>query len=60
MTGRHPPRVLVIDDGPSVREVVRYLLAAFGYECQTAADGPSGLARFAASQTPHLLLISSP
>jgi CheY-like chemotaxis protein len=47
MTGRHPPRVLVIDDDPSVREVVRYLLAAFGYECQTAADGPSGLARFA-------------
>jgi CheY-like chemotaxis protein len=47
MTGRHPPRVLVIDDDPSVREVVRYLLAAFGYECHTAADGPSGLARFA-------------
>jgi CheY-like chemotaxis protein len=42
---RHP-RVLVIDDDPSVREVVRYLLASFGYDCQTAADGARGLARF--------------
>jgi CheY-like chemotaxis protein len=37
--------VLVIDDDPSVREVVSYLLASFGYDCQTAADGASGLAR---------------
>jgi CheY-like chemotaxis protein len=40
------PRVLVIDDDPSVREVVRYLLEDFGYDCETAADGPRGLARF--------------
>ena len=40
------PRVLVIDDDPSVREVVRYLFQDFGYECETAADGPRGLARF--------------
>jgi CheY-like chemotaxis protein len=38
--------VLVIDDDPSVREVVSYLLASFGYDCQTAADGLEGLARF--------------
>jgi CheY-like chemotaxis protein len=38
--------VLVIDDDPSVREVVSYLLASFGYDCQTAADGARGLARF--------------
>jgi CheY-like chemotaxis protein len=38
--------VLVIDDDPSVREVMRYLLASFGYDCQTAADGARGLARF--------------
>jgi CheY-like chemotaxis protein len=31
---------------PSVREVVRYLLVSFGYDCQTAADGSRGLARF--------------
>jgi CheY-like chemotaxis protein len=46
MADAHRPRVLVIDDDPSVREVVRYLLAAFGYECHTAANGASGLARF--------------
>ncbi len=39
-------RVLVIDDDPSVREVVSYLVASFGYDCQTAADGAKGLARF--------------
>jgi CheY-like chemotaxis protein len=42
---RHP-QVLVIDDDASVREVVCYLLASFGYNCQTAADGARGLARF--------------
>ena len=40
-------RVLLIDDDPSVREVVYYLLASFGYQCHTAADGRSGLAEFA-------------
>jgi CheY-like chemotaxis protein len=40
------PRVLVIDDDPSVREVVSFLLASFGYDCETAADGARGLARF--------------
>jgi CheY-like chemotaxis protein len=39
-------RVLVIDDDPSVREVVLSLLASFGYDCHTAADGVSGLIRF--------------
>ena len=38
--------MLVIDDDPSVRTVVRYLLESFGYACETAADGRSGLARF--------------
>ena len=36
----------MIDDDPGVREVVRYLFQDFGYECETAADGPRGLARF--------------
>lgn len=40
------PRMLVIDDDPSVREVVSYLLVSFGYDCETAADGATGLARF--------------
>ena len=37
--------MLVIDDDPSVREIVHHLLSSFGYECQTAADGASGLLR---------------
>jgi CheY-like chemotaxis protein len=41
----YPPRVLVIDDDPNVREIVSALLASFGYDCQTAADGRSGLVR---------------
>jgi CheY-like chemotaxis protein len=41
------PRILLIDDDPNVREVVGALLTYFGYECQTAADGRTGLARFA-------------
>ena len=40
------PRVLVIDDDASTREVMSYLLAEFGYDCETAADGRRGLARF--------------
>jgi two-component system chemotaxis response regulator CheY len=46
MADGRSPRVLVIDDDPSVRQVVRFLLAAFGYESHPAADGPSGLAQF--------------
>jgi CheY-like chemotaxis protein len=38
--------MLLIDDDQNVREVLAHLLASFGYDCQTAADGPSGLARF--------------
>jgi CheY-like chemotaxis protein len=47
MAEARPPRVLVIDDDPSVREVIRYLLASFGYDCETAPDGATGLALFA-------------
>jgi CheY-like chemotaxis protein len=40
-----PPRVLVIEDDPNVREVVSALLVSFGYACEAAADGRSGLVR---------------
>ena len=42
----HRPRILLIDDDPSVRDVLQHLLASFGYDCHTAADGVSGLGRF--------------
>jgi CheY-like chemotaxis protein len=41
-----PLRVLVIDDDPGVRELVSDLLVSFGYECDTAANGTEGLARY--------------
>ena len=41
------PRMLLIDDDANVREVLEHLLTSFGYQCQTAADATSGLARFA-------------
>jgi CheY-like chemotaxis protein len=46
MVDGHRPRVLVIDDDSSVREVVSSLLVSFGYECETAVDGVRGLNRF--------------
>lgn len=45
MIDSYPPRVLVIDDDPNLREIVSALLASFGYDCQTAANGWSGLVR---------------
>ena len=45
MVDTYPPRVLVIEDDPNLREIVSALLASFGYDCQTVADGRSGLVR---------------
>jgi CheY-like chemotaxis protein len=42
----YPPRVLVIEDDPNVRDLIGALLASFGFDCQAANDGPSGLVRF--------------
>ncbi len=41
---RQPARMLVIDDDPLVRQGLREILEAQGYEVETAADGESGLA----------------
>ena len=46
MAAARQPRALVIDDDPGVCQFVSDLLAEFGFECQTANDGASGLARF--------------
>jgi len=42
------PRILVIDDDASLREVVRYILTEGGHEVLTAADGAAGLELLAA------------
>src|SRR3972149_850016 len=38
-----PPKILVIDDEPSIVNLVSSYLKAEGYEVFTASDGPSGL-----------------
>ena len=41
-------RVLVVDDEPTVRDVVRRYLERDGYQVEVAADGPSALGALAA------------
>ncbi|HEX2882983.1 MAG TPA: response regulator transcription factor [Candidatus Limnocylindria bacterium] len=43
MNERGEPRVLVVDDEPPIRELVRSYLAREGMEVSTATDGPSAL-----------------
>ncbi|MCK9487518.1 MAG: response regulator, partial [Dehalococcoidia bacterium] len=38
-----PPRILVVDDEPSVRALTREILAAQGYPVAVAEDGPTAL-----------------
>ena len=39
------PRILLVEDEPSVRLTVTDLLSEEGYDVETASDGPSGLKR---------------
>ncbi len=38
-----PPAILIVDDEPDVRKVIRSVLEADGYEVVEAADGPAAL-----------------
>jgi two-component system OmpR family response regulator len=50
------PQVLIVDDDPAIREVVRFALSRAGFETQEAADGAAGLA--AARETcPDLIVL---
>jgi two-component system, OmpR family, response regulator MtrA len=49
-------RILLVEDDPSIREVVALGLRAAGFTVATAADGEEGLARWRAD-TPDLLLL---
>jgi CheY-like chemotaxis protein len=42
---RLQPRLLIVDDDPSIREVVSDILASEGYQVQTAQDGLDALDR---------------
>jgi DNA-binding response OmpR family regulator len=50
------PRVLVVEDDPSVRGLLQTLLASEGYEVSTASDGLAGLVE-AAAVRPALILL---
>lgn len=50
------PRVLVVEDDPSVRGLLRTLLTAEGYDVAVASDGLAGLVQ-ATQQRPALVLL---
>ena len=49
-------RVLIVDDEPDVRELVRTVLASDGYEVVEAASGAEGL-RLAEERVPDLVVL---
>jgi DNA-binding response OmpR family regulator len=51
-----PVRVLVVDDEPIVRDVLKRYLGRAGFEVHTAADGEAALERFAETD-PDLVLL---
>lgn len=52
----HPPCLLVIDDDPSIRKLLRRNLEAEGYRVITAASGSEGL-EYAQQNAVHLVLL---
>ncbi len=50
------PRVLVVDDDPQARELLREFLTAKAYEVSEAATGGEGLKRLR-EERPHLVLL---
>ena len=50
-------RILVVDDEPTVREVVQHYLEREGYRVQAAEDGPAALAAFGAD-APDLIVLA--
>ncbi len=58
--GLHGMRVLIVDDHPAARELLRTLAAAFGLQAETAADGAAALqlvAQADAQDRPFKLLL---
>lgn len=54
--GMMKKRVLIVDDEPSVGEMLQTILEAEGYEVGITYDGPSGLAEIE-RHPPHVLLL---
>ncbi|HVN74799.1 MAG TPA: response regulator [Thermoanaerobaculaceae bacterium] len=50
------PLVLVVDDEPSIRETISFILEMEGFRVETAADGEEGLEKIRALRPPVVLL----
>jgi two-component system OmpR family response regulator len=49
-------KILIVDDDPAIRDVVRFALTRAGFEAMEAADGPAALDAFAAA-APDLVVL---
>jgi two-component system OmpR family response regulator len=49
-------KILIVDDDPAIRDVVRFALTRAGFEAVEAADGPAALEAFAAA-APDLVVL---
>lgn len=56
MSAARSPRVLVVDDEATIRDILRRYLQADGFEVIEAADGEEALARFAAASPDVVVL----
>lgn len=52
-------RVLVIDDEPGIREILRFFLEVHGWEVDTASNGEEGLRRYQAAEPPVVFVDGS-
>lgn len=50
-------RLLIIDDDPRIRQVIRYTLVGEGHQVEEAADGQIALDRLAGSTHPDVILL---
>ena len=56
MLTTHRPRLLVVDDEPSIAELLQIWFEPVGWDVVTAASGPEGVAR-AAEHTPDAVVL---
>lgn len=52
-----PPRILLIEDSPDLRELVERALSLDGYKVETAEEGSSALELLKSSPPPDLVLL---
>jgi len=50
------PRILIVDDDPAIRDILRFALGRAGFEVLEAADGAAGLA-LACAAVPDLMVL---